>query len=110
MPDNQPHATVIFTLSFSTSLLVNGIINIGLAHLINLALNKYIMLGIFIIIIFINYIVFYRAGRAKKIVKEKPMFFNNHKLSIVLTLLYFLFTSSFLFWVAGYVGSILGTI
>lgn len=109
LPDNQPHATVIFTLSFSLALLINGLINIILAHTMSYALGKYGMIGIFVLTMGINYLLFYRKGKAKEIVKEQPKFFNNHMLSIILTVLFFLITASFLFWEAGYVGSILGT-
>ncbi len=109
LPDEQPHATVIFTLSFSLALLINGLLNIILAHTINYALDKYGMFGIFAFVACINYLLFYRSGKAKKIVNEQPKFLNNHKLSIVLTILFFLITASFLFWEAGYVGGVLGT-
>ena len=108
LPDEQPHATVIFTLSFSMALLINGLLNIILAHAINYALDKYGMFGIFALTVGVNYLLFYWKGKAKGIVKEQPKFFNNHKLSIILTILFFLVTASFLFWEAGYVGNILG--
>lgn len=109
IPDSHPHATVIFTLSFSLTLLINGLINIILAYTIQYALSKYEMAGMFVLIMGINYLKFYRNGRAEEIINERPMFFNNHKLSIALTILFFLITASFLFWEAGYVGNILGT-
>jgi uncharacterized membrane protein HdeD (DUF308 family) len=109
LPDYQPHATVIFTLGFSLSLFINGILNIILAHTIHFALGKYEMIGIFLLITGIIYLRYYRNGKAQKVVQEKPKFFNSHRLSIVLTILFFLFTASFLFWEAGYVGGILGT-
>ena len=109
LPDDQPHSTVVFTLSFSLSLLINGLLNIILAHTISYALDKYSMIGIFILTIFVNYRLFYRNGKAQKIVLDQPKFFNNHKLSIVLTILFFSITASFLFWESGYVGHILGS-
>jgi predicted MFS family arabinose efflux permease len=109
LPDNQPHVTVIFTLSFSLALLINGLLNILLAYTINYALGSYEMIGIFVMVLGINYLLFYRKGKAKKIIQEQPKFFRNHKISIILTILFFLITASFLFWEAGYVGNILGS-
>jgi len=109
LPDNQPHATVIFTLSFSLALLINGLLNILLAYTINYALGSYEMIGIFVMLLGMNYLLFYRKGKAKKIIQEQPKFFCNHKISIILTILFFLITASFLFWEAGYVGNILGS-
>ena len=107
LPDNQPHATVIFTLSFSLVLLINGLLNIILAHTIGYAFDKYGMIGIFVLTIGVNYLLFYR--KRKEIVNAQPKFFNNHKLSIFFTILFFLITASFLFWEADYVGNVLGT-
>ena len=109
LPDNQPNGTVIFTLSFSLALFINGLINITLASTISYALDKYSMMGIFALILYVNYWQFYKKGKWKRIVKEQPKFFNNHRLSIMLTILFFLITTSFLFWEASYVGHMLGT-
>ncbi|WP_461634297.1 hypothetical protein [Labilibaculum euxinus] len=107
--DNEPHMLATLVLSFSFSLLVNGIIDISMAHLFGIALGKYVMLGFLLLIIAIFYFRLHRTGRAKEIVKEKPMFFNNHLLTILITFLFFAITTSFLFWGSGYVGDILGT-
>lgn len=98
LPDNQPHLTVIFTLSFSLSLLVNGMISLVAAYLTAYNMSNYIMVGIFVVIMFVNYLVFYSSGKGMRLIKEKPKFFNNHKLSVFLTLLFFLITTSYLFW------------
>ena len=107
LSDDEPHATVIFTLSFTLAISIIGIINIILAYLIDNDLNIYEMIGIFITILGINYWVFIRKGRAKEIIKEKPRFFNNHKISILVTILYFIITNSFLFWTPIYIRHIL---
>lgn len=98
LPDNQPHSTVVFTLSFSLSLLVNGLLSIIAASVANYNMSNYIMAGLFVMIIVVNYLVFYRSGKGKRLVKEKPKFYNNHKLSILLTFMFFLITTSYLFW------------
>lgn len=46
---------------------------------------------------------YYNAKRVKKILKEKPKFFNNHKLTIYIAVFFFLFTLSFMF-ALGFVG------
>jgi uncharacterized membrane protein len=99
LPDNQPHSTVIFTLSFSLSLLINGLLSLIASYVANYNLSNYIMVGIFVIIMILNYLVYYRTEKGKRLVIEKPKFFNNHKLSILFTLMFFLITTSFLFWV-----------
>jgi hypothetical protein len=98
LSDNQPHSTVVFTLSFSLSLLVNGLLSIISAFVANYNMSNYVMIGIFVTIMVVNYLVFYRTGKGKRLVKEKPRFFNSHRLSILFTLIFFLVTISFLFF------------
>lgn len=45
LPDNQPHSTVIFTLSFTFSLIINGIVNVVFAYLFGISLRKWEMMG-----------------------------------------------------------------
>ena len=107
LPDNQPHSTVIFTLSFSLSLLVNGLLSIISAYVANYNMSNYVMVGIFIAILILNYFVFYRTGKGKQLVKQKPKLFNSQLLSILFTLIFFLTTTSFLFFGPVYIKSLL---
>jgi len=59
LPDNQPHLTVIFTLSFSLSILINGLTSVIFAYMVNYNMSNYIMAGIFVAIMIVNYLVFY---------------------------------------------------
>lgn len=103
LPDDEPHATVVFTLSFSEALLINYSINVIGSHFFcKYLLGKWEMISIIVILNGFNYLLYLKTGRGKKIVKSKPIFFNNHYLSLIVTLLFFLITSSFLFWVADY--------
>ena len=96
--DSQPHSTTIFTLSFSLSIVINGLLSLIAAYLSKYNTSNYVMVSVFIIIIIVNYLVFYRTGKGKKLVKERPKLFNNHKLSMLFTIIFFLITTSFLFW------------
>ena len=98
LPDSQPHSTVVFTLSFSLSLLINGLLSLVLAHFAGYTISNYVMVGVFIAVMVVNYMVFYRRGKGKQLVKEKPQLFNNHKLSMLFTSVFFLTTTSWLFW------------
>jgi hypothetical protein len=109
LKDNEPHLLTTLALSFSLSLLINGILNIIFAHLLSFAFSRWEMFGLLALILLIFYVTLHRTGKAQKIVDEQPKFFNSHKLSIVITIIFFLITTSFLFWEAGYVGSVLGT-
>ena len=90
LPDNQPHATVIFTLSLTLSFILNVLINITLAYFLQFALNQYEMIVVFLFIILILYYSFYKNGKGKRIVSiEKPKLYNN-TISIIATLLFFI--------------------
>lgn len=107
--DNEPHLLATLVLGFSFSLLLIGVIDIAIAHLLKLKLGHYTMLGINLFMIAVFYFTLHRTTKAKEIVKEKPKFFNSHVLSILITFLFFAITTSFLFWGSGYVGNILET-
>ncbi len=110
LPDNQPHGTVIFSLSFLLSLIVNGLINMTLAYLFGIALGKFEMIGILLVIILLMYLLLFRNGKAKRIVeKEKPKIFGSHSASIILAVLLFLIGMLFLFFEADCTRMILET-
>lgn len=99
--DNQPHATVIFSLSFILSLIINGLINIGLAYTFGIALNRWEMIVVLILLIILMYLKYYRTGRGKKIVEtEKPKLFRCNNLSVALSIVLFLIGMLFLFFEA----------
>lgn len=103
LPDDEPHATVVFTLSFSEALLVNYAVDFLAVHLFcEYLLSMWSMIGVFLLILGVNYLIFHRTGRNREIVERKPSFFGNRRLSIVVTLLFFVTTTSLLFWGADY--------
>jgi hypothetical protein len=99
LPDTQPHATVIFSLSFIFSLILNGIINVILAYKFALALNRWEMIAVLAFIIFLMYLFFYNTGKGKRIVEiEKPKLFNSNGISIFISILLFIIGMMFLFF------------
>jgi Ca2+/Na+ antiporter len=109
IPSTQPRLTALLTVSFSLCLLVIVTIGVILAYTINYTLNRYEMVGILVLILVINYLKYYREEKVKEIIQEQPMFFNSHKWLVVVTVLFFLFTSSILFWGNELIISILGS-
>lgn len=75
LKDNEPHLLATLALSFSLSLLANGLLNITLAHLLNFAFSKWEMISLLVLIILVFYLTLHRTGKAKDIVKEEPKFF-----------------------------------
>lgn len=95
--DNEPHLLATLVLSFSISLPIIFTTGVLCAYFFNKLLNKWEMLGILLIIIIAHFFCLHRTGKAMQIVKEEPKILNN-KLSIILTVVFFVITSSLLFY------------
>lgn len=96
--DNEPYATTVWALGFSEGFFASIILNIVSIHFWCFSLDKWKMIGIGIMFLLGNYFYFNKSGKAKKIVKIKPMFCNNHRISIILTIIFFAVLISSMFW------------
>lgn len=92
VPENQPHATAVFTLGVSQSFLFNAIINYVLAYSSGISLGKWYNIVFAAVIIFLNYLFYHRSGRYKEILKSKPKLLNSHQFSIIFVLMFFVLT------------------
>ena len=101
--DDEPHLLATLALSASESFLINGILQILLLKFFLVSIDKWPMLVVAFLIIVANYLYFHRTGRAKEIIKTEPMFFSNNNFSILLTILFFIFTLSFILWETLYI-------
>ena len=100
--DNDSYFTAKLALTASESLLVISILDISSAYFFCWSLNKYYMACITLIILAINVLYFFNSKETGNIEKSKPTFFKSHKLSIAIVWLFFLITTSSMFWL-GYV-------
>lgn len=107
LSDSEPHPTTIFTLSLSESFLINGVIQILFAHSFCIALSKWYMITILVLIIGVNYLIYTKSGKDKKIIKMKPKIFNSNILSAFVVFVFFVISASFLFLAPIYVRQIL---
>jgi len=107
IPDDEPHATVVFTLGFTEGLFVNALLKIFLANSFCFGYGKWIGLGIASAIIVFNYFFYIQGGRGKKIIDEKSQSTSLSKLSMLVTALFAILSVSFLFWGSFYVRDIL---
>ena len=106
-PEDQPHSTVVFVLSLSESFIINGILEIFLAKKFCCNLSKWEMIGVFGLLIVVNYFVYYKSHRGKILIEKNPRFLGCHILSVIGTTFFFFGSLSFLFWGSDYVKSIL---
>jgi len=98
LKDDEPHLLTILALSACEGFFINIIIEILLINYYCIETNSFIWMGIIVLLNFLNYLYFYKSGKAKIIVKNKPMFFSNNNISILLTILFFVVLSSSIFW------------
>lgn len=108
IPDEQPNATVVFTLSFIQSLWVSILIDIIAILLFGYNMNKWIRIFITILLIVFNYWYFYKYNNVQEIINSKPSFFRNKKITIVFVLLFSLTGISWMFWGGIFAKNILG--
>lgn len=98
LPDEEPHLTVIFTLSFSESLVVNGVLDILIANAFCRRMHVWLMLLIFGVILSINYFTYLSSKKGYDIIEERPHLLSSNAVSIFISIAWFLFSTSFLFW------------
>ena len=103
LPDDQPHMTVVLTLSVSESFLINSMLSLIGVNFFCYYINMWPLIGVLILLVIINYLYYYRTNRMKTIIKEKPKLLRSNVFSIIITILFFLGTASFMFWVPVYI-------
>ncbi len=106
--DNDSYFTAALSITASESLLLITIVDLSSAYFFCWPLNKYYMAGITLIILAINALFFLNSEKTKMIEKSKPKFFKSHNLSIVIAWIFFLITTSSMFWLGYVVQDILG--
>jgi hypothetical protein len=96
--DPEPHFATVLALSFSQSLLINGIMDIIALKWFCYEIKVWVQFAILLLLIYCNYLIYHRTGKANEIVKVKPLIGNSKGLSIFITWLFFFITVSWLFW------------
>lgn len=96
--DSQPHLLARLAISASEAFFIVGVINFMSIKIRCAGLSTLTMFGTMLIIAGINHFVMHKSGKDLEIVKAKPKFFNNNRISIFMVILFFLATTSFMFW------------
>lgn len=98
IPDPEPHFATVLSIGFSQSLVISAIIDIIALKFYCYQIQVWIQFLVAVFIISLNYLIFHRTDRAKQVIKSNPNILNSKPLSIVITILFFLITVSWLFW------------
>jgi hypothetical protein len=107
LKDNEPHLLTTLALSASFGFVLDFIARVILANTLCISLNTWLSMVLLGLVVLIVYYIFHKSGIAKEVVKQKPMFFNNHIFSIIISILFFIMTVSFMFWGPTYTKEIL---
>lgn len=105
--DSDSYFTAKMALTASESLLIISILDISSAYFFCYSLNKYFMAAITLIILVVNSLFIFNSKNTVDIEKSQPKFFNSHQLSITLSWVFFLLTTSSMFWLGNLVQNIM---
>ena len=94
LKEDDPHMEARFTLAASWGLLISPLTDLFCVRFFCYHLSKWQFLLICSTFLLYNYFVYNKNGRSIKVEKEKPMAFNSRKLSIVITILFFVTSCS----------------
>ncbi|RAJ31144.1 hypothetical protein LY11_02375 [Pedobacter cryoconitis] len=90
IPDNEPHATVIFTLSVSEMMILNLLLEIYLIKSHCISLPIWISVALLVLILLFNIFYYRISKKGEAIVKNQPKLLKSNALSIVVTGLIFI--------------------
>lgn len=104
----EPNFVTVLALSAVEGLLANYLIDFFIVHLFRIMPSViWYKLLVVCVLLSINFNFYERRGKGKIIVKEKPRYFNSHRLSIIIVLVITLLIISLLFWAADYKRAVL---
>ncbi|MFC4389776.1 hypothetical protein [Flavobacterium quisquiliarum] len=109
LKEDEPHALTVWALGAGEGFFVGSIINIFLIRFFCFKMDKWLMIGISVLFLLINYFYFFKSKRSLRIIKEKPLFFGSSKISKILTIAFFVVIISSMFWGAIYAKYLLQT-
>jgi len=97
IPEDEPNATVIFTLGASCSFPMGMLLDCVLSYNCYYS-NTYLLFSVSIVFWALFYFLYYRTKLYKKVIQARPKFFGSHRKTIITVFLFFLVTASFMFW------------
>jgi archaellum biogenesis protein FlaJ (TadC family) len=90
IPDVKPHLTAVWSISVIIAFLVIVPIDLFCNYRFHIVLDVWIWVSVTGTILFIMYLHYIKSNKWKEIIKEKPMLWNSHKLSIIFAVSFFL--------------------
>jgi hypothetical protein len=94
----DPEITAKLSLSASESFLVNAVTSIPSAYFLGYKFGRVEFISITALILVLNFTIFLKPKREKKILQNEPKLFGSNNVSVVIAWFFFLSTCSILFW------------
>ena len=94
----EPHFVTVLAISFVESLWINAVLDIIALTGFCYKIDKLLMIAITLLLIAINYWNFTKKNNSANIIKSKPLFFKNHKLTTTIIIILSVIGISWLFW------------
>lgn len=99
----EPHFVTVLALSAIEGLFINYLIDFLVVYLFHTIPSEvWYKLLLVVVLLIINFNYYERKGKGMTIVKEKPRYFNNHRLTIAIVFITSIFIISLLFWAVDY--------
>ena len=105
--DADPNLAARLALTFLEALFFRAIVNTFFAYSFCRIVPLYIEFSLVAFFLMINTYYYFTPEKESKIIKSKPSFFSSYPLSVLLSVLFFLVNVSTLFWLFGYLDSII---
>lgn len=96
--DAEPHAMTVFAIGMCEGFFVNFIAQIFFAYRYCYFFEVWQMITIAVAFLVLNYFLFAKSGKGKRIAKNAPPFILSHAFSKILSLFFFIITASTLFF------------
>lgn len=97
LKEEDPHLFTTLSLSFSTTLYAIFIVDVFLYNTINIFMNLYVNIAVLVLLTFVFYTYYYRMCNGIEIVRRHPMFFENQRLSSILSIIYWVISFLLMF-------------
>lgn len=105
--DPDPKLSATLGITALEGFFLTALLNLALAYFFCFDFNKYYMISLFAVLLLVNTFYFFTSTNVKETLKVKPKFFKNHRLTIIVVLLFSLLVISTLFWTGDFTNKIL---
>lgn len=105
--EKDPGFTTKLAISASESFLIVAIVSMIYSYFSCKKFGRTEFIIITLVVLAINFFVLLKSSREEAIIKKEPKFFNSNTASVIITWIFFLVTTSILFWLNDAVNAII---